>query len=46
MIGIAVALVVLVLVFGSIASGGVIPIILGVVAIAVAMGLAALVGQE
>ncbi len=43
-IGIAVALVVLVFVFGSIAAG-VVPIILGVVAIAVAMGLAALVGQ-
>ena len=43
-IGIAVALVVLVLVFGAIAAG-VVPIILGVVAIAVAMGLAALVGQ-
>ena len=43
-IGIAVALVVLVLVFGTVASG-VIPIILAVVAIAIAMGLAALVGQ-
>jgi len=43
-IGVAVALVVLVLVFGTVASG-VIPIILGVVSIAVAMGLAALVGQ-
>ncbi len=43
-IGIAVALVVLVLVFGTIASG-VIPIVLGVVAIGVAMGLAALVGR-
>ncbi|MGB7861656.1 MAG: MMPL family transporter, partial [Acidimicrobiia bacterium] len=43
-IGVAVALVVLVFVFGSIASG-VVPIILGVVAIAVSMGLAALVGQ-
>ncbi len=42
-IGIAVAIVVLVLVFGTIAAG-VVPIILGVVAIAVAMGLAALVG--
>ncbi len=43
-IGVGVALVVLVFVFGAIASG-VVPIILGVVAIAVAMGLAALVGQ-
>ena len=43
-IGIAVALVVLVLVFGAIAAG-VVPIILGIVAIGVAMGLAALVGQ-
>ena len=43
-IGIGVALVVLVLVFGTVASG-VIPIILAVVAIAIAMGLAALVGQ-
>ncbi len=43
-IGIIVALIVLVFVFGSVASG-VIPIILGVVSIAVAMGLAALVGQ-
>jgi RND superfamily putative drug exporter len=43
-IGVAAALVVLVLVFGTIASG-VIPIILGVVAIAIALGLAALVGQ-
>jgi len=43
-IGIGVALVVLVLVFGTVASG-IIPIILGVAAIAVAMGLAALVGQ-
>jgi RND superfamily putative drug exporter len=43
-IGILVALVVLVFVFGSIVSG-VVPIILGVAAIAVAMGLAALVGQ-
>ncbi len=43
-IGVAVALVVLVFVFGTIAAG-VVPIILGVVAIAVAMGLAALVGQ-
>jgi RND superfamily putative drug exporter len=42
-IGIGVALVVLVLVFGSVVSG-VIPVILGVVAIAVALGLAALVG--
>jgi RND superfamily putative drug exporter len=44
MIGIAVALVVLVIVFGTVVSG-VIPIVLGVVSIAVAMGLAALVGQ-
>jgi len=44
MIGIAVALVVLVLVFGTVASG-IIPIVLGVVSIAVSMGLAALVGQ-
>ena len=44
MIGIAVALIVLVLVFGTVFSG-VIPIVLGVVSIAVAMGLAALVGQ-
>jgi len=44
MIGIAVALVVLILVFGTVVSG-VIPIILGVVSIAVALGLAALVGQ-
>src|SRR3970282_711306 len=43
-VGIGVALVVLVLVFGIVASG-VIPIILAVVAIAIAMGLAALVGQ-
>ena len=43
-IGVAVALVVLVFVFGSLAAG-VVPIILGVVAIAIAMGLAALVGQ-
>jgi len=43
-IGVAVALVVLVFVFGSFAAG-VVPIILGVVAIAVGMGLAALVGQ-
>ncbi|MFQ5523065.1 MAG: MMPL family transporter [Acidimicrobiia bacterium] len=43
-IGIGVALVVLVLVFGSIVSG-VIPVILGVLAIGVAMGLAALVGR-
>ncbi|NOZ83002.1 MAG: MMPL family transporter, partial [Euryarchaeota archaeon] len=43
-IGIAVALVVLILVFGSVVSG-VIPIVLGVVSIAVSMGLAALVGQ-
>lgn len=43
-IGIVVALVVLVFVFGTVASG-VIPIILGVVSIAIAMGLAALVGQ-
>ena len=44
MIGIAVALVVLILVFGTVVSG-VIPIILGVVSIAISMGLAALVGQ-
>ncbi|MEN8237959.1 MAG: MMPL family transporter [Actinomycetota bacterium] len=44
MIGIAVALVVLVLVFGTVVSG-VIPIVLGVVSIAVSMGLAALLGQ-
>ncbi|MFZ0625265.1 MAG: MMPL family transporter [Acidimicrobiia bacterium] len=44
MIGVAVALVVLVFVFGTVASG-VIPIILGVVSIAIAMGLAAIVGQ-
>ncbi|GMR02312.1 MAG: MMPL family transporter [Acidimicrobiia bacterium] len=44
MIGIAVALVVLVLVFGTVASG-IIPIVLGIASIAVAMGLAALVGQ-
>jgi RND superfamily putative drug exporter len=44
MVGIAVALIVLVLVFGTVFSG-VIPIVLGVVSIAVAMGLAALVGQ-
>ena len=43
-IGIGVALVVLVWVFGSVVAG-VIPIILAVVAIAIAMGLAALVGQ-
>jgi uncharacterized membrane protein YdfJ with MMPL/SSD domain len=43
-IGIVVALIVLVFVFGTVASG-VIPIILGVVSIAIAMGLAALVGQ-
>jgi RND superfamily putative drug exporter len=43
-IGIGVALLVLVFVFGSLAAG-VVPIILGVVAIAVAMGLSALVGQ-
>ncbi len=43
-IGIGVALVVLVVVFGTVASG-VIPIILGMMAIAVAVGLAALVGQ-
>ncbi len=43
-VGIIVALIVLVFVFGTVASG-VIPIILGVVSIAVAMGLAALVGQ-
>jgi RND superfamily putative drug exporter len=44
MIGIAVALVVLILVFGTVVSG-VIPIVLGVVSITVSMGLAALVGQ-
>jgi RND superfamily putative drug exporter len=44
MIGIAVALVVLVLVFGTVVSG-VLPIIVGVVSIAVSMGLATLVGQ-
>jgi RND superfamily putative drug exporter len=44
MIGIGVALVVLVLVFGTVASG-IVPIVLGVVSIAVAMGLAAIVGQ-
>ena len=44
MIGIGVALVVLVLVFGTVASG-IVPIILGMVSIAVAMGLAAIVGQ-
>ena len=43
-IGIGVALVVLVLVFGTVASG-VVPIVLGVVAIGLAMGTAALVGQ-
>ncbi len=43
-IGIGVALVVLIWVFGSVVAG-VIPIILAVVAIAIAMGLAALVGQ-
>ena len=43
-IGVGVALLVLVLVFGTIVSG-IIPIVLGVVAIAIAMGLAALVGQ-
>ncbi len=43
-IGIVVALIVLVFVFGSVASG-VVPIILGVVSIATALGLAALVGQ-
>ncbi len=43
-VGIVVALIVLVFVFGTVASG-VIPIILGVVSIAIAMGLAALVGQ-
>jgi RND superfamily putative drug exporter len=42
-IGVGVALVVLVLVFGSVVSG-VIPVILGVVAIGIAMGLAALLG--
>ena len=42
-IGIGVALVVLILVFGSVVSG-VIPVILGVVAIAIALGMAALVG--
>jgi len=44
MIGIGVALLVLVFVFGSVASG-VVPIILGVVAIAVALGLSSLVGM-
>lgn len=44
MIGIGVALIVLVLVFGTVVSGA-IPIVLGVVSIAVSMGLAALVGQ-
>jgi putative drug exporter of the RND superfamily len=43
-VGIGVALVVLVYVFGSVVAG-VVPIILAVVAIAIAMGLAALVGQ-
>jgi uncharacterized membrane protein YdfJ with MMPL/SSD domain len=43
-IGIGVALLVLIVVFGTIASG-VIPIILGMVAIAIAVGLSALVGQ-
>lgn len=43
-IGIAVALIVLVLVFGTIVSGT-IPIVLGMVSITIAMGLAALVGQ-
>jgi RND superfamily putative drug exporter len=43
-IGIIVALIVLVFVFGTVVSG-VIPLILGVVSIAIAMGLAALVGQ-
>ncbi|MEX0863869.1 MAG: MMPL family transporter [Acidimicrobiia bacterium] len=43
-IGVGVALVVLVVVFGTVVSA-VIPIILGVMAIAVALGLAALVGQ-
>jgi len=43
-IGIGVALLVLVFVFGSVASG-VVPIILGVVAIAVALGLSSLVGM-
>lgn len=43
-IGIVVALIVLVFVFGSVVAG-VVPIILGVVSIAIAMGLAALVGQ-
>jgi RND superfamily putative drug exporter len=43
-IGIIVALIVLVFVFGSVAAG-VVPIILGVVSIATALGLAALVGQ-
>ena len=43
-IGIVVALIVLVFVFGSVAAG-VVPIILGVVSIATALGLAALVGQ-
>lgn len=43
-IGIGVALLVLVFVFGAVAAG-IIPIVLGVVAIAVAMGMAAVVGQ-
>jgi RND superfamily putative drug exporter len=43
-IGIGVALLVLVFVFGSVASG-VVPVILGVVAIAVALGLASVVGM-
>ncbi len=43
-IGIGVALLVLIIVFGTVASG-VIPIILGIVAIAIAVGLSALVGQ-
>jgi RND superfamily putative drug exporter len=44
MIGIAVALIVLIVVFGTVVSG-VIPIMLGVVSIAVSMGLAAVLGQ-
>ncbi|MCH7669152.1 MAG: MMPL family transporter [Acidobacteria bacterium] len=43
-IGIGVALVVLVIVFGTVVSG-VIPLILGIVAIAIAVGLSALLGQ-
>ncbi len=44
MIGIGVALVVLVIVFGTVVSG-LIPIVLGVVSIAVALGITALIGQ-